>query len=621
MVSAISTPWVWYLKLKHRLFGLMPLQALVNKYHGTEQERNNDPLWTYWLFLTYDGEVMEAIQNVRERAVRNSANTLSDTEVEAAADKAEEEVYHAISASLREPSNPANHKPSNPANHNVKWKTSLHLLALGVISFLMLGISASNTIALFGYFGKNELSLGAYTTLAMASVFVFSLWAQWMIFRKNVSKMLKALLSWSNGGSDFFETRELEFDKDYKLNFKGKEDPEDPELKGYYKRRIMFVLIGLCTAACALAWASVVHSKLATGLSSDSGFLGLSEGFASELGWAFGVFAGFAAFFLWISGLRTDIKNDEKNAREEKYIEDLRSQIKNDKNNDNKDALNQELENRTTAFEAANKKSTPIGLALLLLLTAYSLTTTMLGQGAIVFETFGEKNSNPLSASNQWRMIGYIAFVAAIVLGRANFTRKAMTKMYENGKLAIEEASLDKVKTEVSEYQSNYIVGSALSLGLVGVLWTSLKNEAWRKPLVTDAINGHDILTPMGIAVLSAVFLWTSFLVAKRVSEGSPEVADKNEAVRERKTLWFSYGAARGSQTPSANAFFASFVNAFSYGAIGGGGAFDFFRNFEWTKSLATYFGYGAQVGSAGISQGTAMQPVTMNKPAPKPKV
>jgi hypothetical protein len=135
-----------------------------------------------------------------------------------------------------------------------------------------------------------------------------------------------------------------------------------------------------------------------------------------------------------------------------------------------------------------------------------------------------------------------------------------------------------------------------------------------RKPLISDGINGHGVFTPMGIAVLSAIFMWTAFIVLKRVSEGSPDRADKIEAEREKKTLWFTGGAASGSQTPTGNGFFASAINAAAFGAIGGKGAADGAVDVGLSQSVGTYAGYVAQGGNAAISQSTAMQPVVIKR-------
>ncbi|MFI4957336.1 MAG: hypothetical protein ACHQAX_09040 [Gammaproteobacteria bacterium] len=600
MVSLISTPWVWYLKVKHRLFGLMPLQGLVNKYH--QDETNRDPLWTYWIFLTYEAEVTEAIQKAREG------------KDEAAADAAEKGAYLAISSALRDPNSP----------HNVKWRVFLHLLGLVVLSFLMVGIAASNTMSLRGFLGANGVEFGVYTNIVTGFVYTASVWAQWMIYRIGVPKMLKNI-----GGLDFFETRQLELDSDNNYTLKHKQLAKEinavnkikaSDLDGYWKRRLLSVFYASCTLACAFAWGVVVYSKLSVGLdASAEGYIGMSTALASDWGLLFGSVAGFAAAFLWLTALRAEMKADEKLARIKKIIDTL-------ENRQSRTAEEEaELVNQRREMENAKKPSRPILLQLLIATTLYALLASMLGQSAIVFDTMGWENANhnPLDPRHPQGLAYYGIYLSAIFIGRMRFSINAMITFFENSKLTLEATTTDKIGREFNEYRSNYVVGFSTIMAVVAFFAASLKVEELRKPL-TNGLNDHPMISPMGIMVLGAVFFWTMFLIAKRYKDGTPDEADHKEAVRETNTAWFSSGAAKGSLKPTVNGLLAAVTNGGAFGAIAGGGVQGTISDIgdatgsgdkDWVEPTGKVFASLAQPTSGLQSFTVAMAPVRLNKP------
>lgn len=539
MVGLLSKPWLGYLSLKHQTVGLMELQRLVYKYHA--HDKDNDPLWTYWLLLAYEGEVLEAVEKARNSSSPSpqSGDTNDETtksgENSLCPDQAEKLAFLGISAALR--------KRDSGAIHNTPLKVGLHLFGLAFVSILMIGIAGSNTMSLMGYLDSVDVSFGAYTTLFTGFTYTCALWAQWMIYRKPVPKMMKALFSFSRGWfkSDYLDAREIELStddgRDYILKFK---QEESSALPGDQDRLRRLAFYTLCTAAVAFAWGVLVYSKISAGFSSEDGYLNQSESTANSWGLLFGVGSGVFAFMLWSTTLRSELKEEERRERARQSPEG---------------------KNRST-----------VGV-LMILATLYGLIGSVLGQSKVVFSELGWDNGHdsPLETAHAGILAAFIVYIAVSYMGRLKFNMGAMDNLCSLASNTVSRCTPEKVANEWNEYGSRYMVGGAIVTALLTLAITSTFYDQMQNPLA-GGTNGHRFVTPLGVAGIGALMLWSAFLVYDRRRHGVDK-ADEVEKQKVSKTALFSQSdIRRSSELRSGQQMFAALVNALAFGAIGGSG-------------------------------------------------
>jgi hypothetical protein len=171
MFNAIGTFWFnFYLKkVRAPFFGLTPLQQYIVDRNDKRQDEN--PLLTYFYFLTYEKEVMDRIQ------VQKDNNQDAD------------EVYQEIKNALMG-------ARQQGELENTTHKMLVHMLSLVFIVTLMISASAVSTGKLMGLWGE---SFGPYAYLMQGFFFATASFAQWMIYRKTVPEVLKKLLSGREG--------------------------------------------------------------------------------------------------------------------------------------------------------------------------------------------------------------------------------------------------------------------------------------------------------------------------------------------------------------------------------------------------------------------------------------
>ncbi len=666
-------PWVNYLDVKRRLCGLMPLQELVYQNYRYEYSNDNkdssnteitvsgpqeksineltyDPFYTYLLFLAYENEVTAQINAVRREALKKWSANENDGRGETATDFVQNEERKAF-CKIRDVLYNPNAK-NNLAHHNISLKMGLHVFGLLVVSVLMVGISGSNTANLLNFLDDNDIvEFGPYGNLSKAFFYTSSMWAQWMMYRKNVPRTIKGVCR-SNGSFDYFETKNLaitedpfspkdDFDKNYVLRFKssiidlgyneeykrdleaGIEKCEGKKIKIVvrhkpdgnsddsprqsvspnssqttviseyeynlndldFSRFRYFYLNTLTMLTCLLGFSfgMMVLDKQGKLLTDSDGFFDLDNGDALALAATFGIAAFLATVLLWTSGLRDQVKEEERVALKEMILK----RIANENKSENLSAWEKTKKLARSCVPTSTRETG------ILLVVFIGLLSAVLSQVKVTFavgdawgkgEPFADSDYDPLALS---MLVGalFLTAVALVPWGRKVFTARAMNKVVNTLSKTWDALTWNNLQQEYKNHATNYQVGAVLSIGVLTVFILSLGIsglfsgiDELNAPLLSQ--DGEDPskgwLTPMGITVLSAVVLWGVFS-ATPWSKPKPDLEEKP---------WLKLK--EGSESRSGQQLIALLVNAISYGTMGGLGV-----------------GYGAE--ACGIEEGSTV--------------
>lgn len=590
MLGFLSTPWLLYLGLKYRMIGLSELQRLV--YENHKDDKQHAALDTYLRMLAYEAEVEAAMtQATGGGSPPGSTADIAALPVENKAN-AEKEAYLGISRAL--------HDKDNLAGHNTSLKAGLHLFGLLIVSMLMVGIAASNTMSLMDFLKSEAITFGPYTYLFMAFAYTCSFAAQWMIFHKTVPAMMRALLSFSRGWfkSDMMDARVVTLvknaDNKYALTFESMQGAADNgadnagPLPGDRSRAQRLVFFTFCTALMAMGWGVLVYNKISTGFSREDGLLGLSDQDANAWGWLFGVGAGVCAFLLWSSTLRRELKEEERRERKNELVEENRGTITN----------------------------------IMIAVTCYGLVGSVLSQTRGVFGTFGwdggEENLLNPDAVGPGVMAAFLMFAALSYLGRHKFNVEAMANLCELARTTYEKVTSqpEKRQAEWEYYSHRYMLGGGLVASVMALGVASFFFEQLQKPLLDDGPNGHAIMTPLGLAALASVLLWFTFLMGERQRYKTYREADETEKSHAlESTLFYKRGVHRNirkkCEDRTGQQVFAALINALAFGAIGGSGmryAGESLGSPEWMTSTLAFMAMAALAAQSFSAANYAMR-------------